>query len=146
MEERRLKGEHANQDVGRSVSLVGMTIATFTFLLTFLYPRYVSGTIDPTLFQISIGTIGFGIFFLVNAGLDFYIAALPWSGTSDKGDRFRRRGDLFWLVGYSLLLLEPSLVLLTFNLLLVGLVWLGLWTWYLYRNVSEYRRVISKFH
>ena len=146
MEERRIKGEHANQDVGRSVSLVGMTIATFTFLLTFLYPRYVSGSIDPTLFQISLAVIGFGIFFLVYAGLDFYIAALPWSGTGDEADRFRRKGDRFWLVGYSLLLLEPSLVLFTVNLVIVGLVWLGLWVWYLYRNVSEYRRTISKFH
>ena len=42
------------------------------------------------------------------------------------------KAEAFWLVGYSLLLLEPSLILFTVNLIAVGLYGLVLWFSYLY--------------
>ncbi len=140
MEERKMNRENANLDVSRIVTLVGTSIAIFTFLLFFLYPRYISDTIDPTLFQISLIVIGFAIFSLVIAGLYFYIVTLPWPVTSNEAASLRRRGDKFWMLGYSVLLLEPSLILLTVNLPTVAIVWLALWISYLILQVYEYRK------
>jgi len=84
--------ESANLDVSRIVTLVGTSIAIFTFLLFFLYPRYTSRTIDPYLFQFSLIVIGFAIFLLVIAGLYFYSVALPWPVTGDEAALLRRRG------------------------------------------------------
>src|SRR5436853_5733541 len=47
----------AAANVNRAGTLVGSTIAVFTFLLFFLYPRYSSGQIDPVLFQITLTII-----------------------------------------------------------------------------------------
>ena len=38
--------ETANLDVSRVVTLVGTSIAIFTFLLFFLFPRFTTGEID----------------------------------------------------------------------------------------------------
>jgi len=45
--------------------------------------------------------------------------------------RYSRRGDRFWLFGYTLLFLAPILVLFAINLRAVGCVWLALWLVYL---------------
>src|SRR5438034_2216033 len=71
--------ETANLDVSRVVTLVGTSIAIFTFLLFFLYPRFASGEIDPVLFQLTLIVIGVAIFSLVYAGLYFYTLTLPYS-------------------------------------------------------------------
>src|SRR5437667_10358945 len=121
--------ETANLDVSRVVTLVGTSIAIFTFLLFFLYPRFASGEIDPVLFQATLIVIGVAIFSLVYAGLYFYTLTLPYSLDPAESGAIQRRGDLFWLVGYSVLLLEPSRILLTFRMQVVALVWLALWRW-----------------
>jgi hypothetical protein len=38
-----------------------------------------------------------------------------------------RWGDRFWLLGYALLLLAPTLVLFSIELIAVGCVWFALW-------------------
>ncbi len=121
--------EAANIDVSRVVTLVGTSIAIFTFLLFFLYPRYTSGEVDPILFQLSLIVIGFAIFFLVFAGLFFYSLTLPWESSSVAA-KLQRRADRFWLLGYTVLLFEPSLILFTVKLPAVALVWLALWASY----------------
>ncbi len=122
-----MENETANLDVNRIVTLVGTAIAIFTFLLFFLYPRFSSGEIDPTLFQVSLMVIGLVIFSLVYAGLFFYTLTLPYPRKPTESAAIQRRGDLFWLVGYSVLLLEPSLILLTVRLDIVAVVWPALW-------------------
>src|SRR5437016_3539396 len=47
----------AASNVNRAGTVLGSTIAVFTFLLFFLYPRYSSGQIDPVLFQITLTII-----------------------------------------------------------------------------------------
>jgi hypothetical protein len=42
-----------------------------------------------------------------------------------------RRGDGFWLFGYTMLFLAPSLILFSIGLLFVASVWLALWLVYL---------------
>jgi hypothetical protein len=47
----------AAANVNRAGTVLGSTIAVFTFLLFFLYPRYSSGQIDPILFQLTLTTV-----------------------------------------------------------------------------------------
>src|SRR5262249_54056907 len=44
---------------------------------------------------------------------------------------YSRRGDVFWLKGYTLLFLDPSLILFTIRLPVIASVWLALWLMYL---------------
>jgi len=134
--------ETANLDVSRVVTLVGTSIAIFTFLLFFLYPRFSSGEIDPILFQVTLTVIGVAIFSLVYAGLFFYTLTLPYLLNAAERAAVQRRGDLCWLVGYSVLLLEPSLILLTVRLLIVALAWIALWLSYIYLTLHEYRKAL----
>src|SRR5438046_7661232 len=69
--------ETANLDVSRVVTLVGTSIAIFTFLLFFLFPRFTTGEIDPILFQVTLTVIGVAIFFLVYSGLFCCMITLP---------------------------------------------------------------------
>ena len=140
----RVGNETANLDVSRVVTLVGTSIAIFTFLLFFLYPRFLSDEIDPVLFQVTLIVIGVAIFSLVYAGLFFYTLTLPYSLNPVESGAIQRKGDLFWLVGYSVLLLEPTLILLTVGLLVVALVWLALWLSYIYLTLHEYRKALRQ--
>ncbi len=137
-----MSNKTANLDVSRVVTLVGTSIAIFTFLLFFLYPRFASGEIDPILFQVSLIVIGVAIFSLVYAGLYFYTLTLSYYLNSAESGAIQRRGDLFWLIGYSVLLLEPSLILLTVRLFIVALAWMALWLSYIYLTLHEYRKAI----
>jgi hypothetical protein len=47
----------ANSNVNRNLTLAGTSIAIFTFLLFFLYPRYSSGEINSILFQLTLSVI-----------------------------------------------------------------------------------------
>src|SRR5438445_9030313 len=85
--------EIANLYVSRVVTLVGTSIAIFTFLLFFLYPRFASGEIDPVLFQVTLIVIGVAIFSLVYAGLYFYTLTAPLFSEPcrERGDPTKRR-------------------------------------------------------
>src|SRR5437764_15362804 len=139
-----VSNETANLDVRRVLTLVGTSIAILAFLLFFLYPRFTSSEIDPILFQATLIVIGVAIFSLVYAGLYFYTLTLPYSLNPAESAAIQRRGDLFWLVGYSVLLLEPTLILLTVGLLIVALVWLALWLSYIYLTLHEYRKALKQ--
>lgn len=139
-----MSNENANLDVSRVVTLVGTSIAIFTFLLFFLYPRFASGEIDPILFQVTLIVIGVAIFTLVYAGLFFYTLTLPQYLNSVESVAIQRRGDLFWLIGYSVLLLEPTLILLTIRLVIVALAWLLLWASYVVLTLREYRKAFKR--
>ena len=134
--------ETANLDVSRVVTLVGTSIAIFTFLLFFLFPRFASGEIDPILFQVTLTVIGVAIFSLVYAGLFFYTLTLPYYLNSAESVAIQLKGDLFWLIGYSVLLLEPTLILLTVRLWIVALAWMALWLSYIYLTLQEYRKAL----
>jgi hypothetical protein len=54
---------------------------------------------------------------------------------------YSRRGDRFWLLGYTLLFLDPSLILLTIGLLVVGSAWFALWLVYLLFVIRYFPRV-----
>ena len=87
--------ETANLDVSRVVTLVGTSIAIFTFLLFFLFPRFTTGEIDPILFQVTLTVIGVAIFSLVYAGLFFYTLTLPYYLNSARAWRFSGKETYF---------------------------------------------------
>src|SRR5207247_798492 len=99
----------ANSNVNRNITLAGTSVAIFTFLLFFLYPR--SGDINSILFQFTLAIIVSVIFSLVISALYYYGTALTLTLRPDQATTIFGKAEAFWLVGYSLLLLEPSLIL-----------------------------------
>ena len=133
--------ELAAANVTRAYSLVAPTIAIFTFTLFFLYPRFASGEIDPVLFQATLVVLGVATFSFVFASLHYYGASL--GGRVDDAERavYSRRGDRFWLLGYSVLFLDPSLILFSVRLVAVGVAWLALWLLYLVFVIRYFPKV-----
>lgn len=136
-----MNNELAAANVNRSYSLAATSIAIFTFMLLFLYPRFHSPGIDPLLFQITVVVMGLATFSFVFANLYYYSSSL--GGRIDDAKRALdcRRGDRFWLVGYTLLFLGPSLILFTVGLLAVGSVWFALWLVYVLFVIRFFPRV-----
>jgi hypothetical protein len=126
-----MEDELATTNVNRAYSLGATSIAIFTFMLFFLYPRFASGQVNAWLFQAALVVMGVATFSFVFASLYYYGSSR--GGRIADADRalFSRRGDRFWVLGYSLLFLCPSLILFSVGLLAVGSVWLTLWLVYL---------------
>ena len=131
----------AAANVNRSYSLAATSIAIFTFMLFFLYPRFASGEINSLLFQVTLVVMGVATFSFVFASFYYYCSSL--GDRIDDADRatYSIRADRFWLFGYTLLFLDPSLILFSVGLLAVGSVWLALWLVYLLFVIRYFPRV-----
>ena len=134
----------ASANVNRSYSLGATSIAIFTFTLIFLYPRYLTGEANATLFQATLIVMAIATFSLVFASFHYYASSLP--GRVPDADRlaYSRRGDQFWVVGTLMLFLAPSLILFTISLVGVGLAWLTLWIVYVLFVFVSFPRVRQK--
>lgn len=132
--------EIANGNVNRNITLAGTSLAIFTFLLFFLYPRYLTGEIDGTLFQFTLAIIVSVIFCLVHSATYYYLTVLTLSLPRELVVVAFGKAEAFWLAGYSLLLLEPSLILFTVKLPVVGSYAMVLWFSYLFVTGLLYRR------
>ena len=133
--------ELAAANVNRSYSLAATSIAIFMFMLFFMYPKFVSGEINAFLFQATLSVMGVATFAFVFASFYYYCASV--GSRIDEAERalYSRRGDRFWLLGYTLLFLDPSLILLTIGLLVVGSAWFALWLVYLLFVIRSFPRV-----
>jgi hypothetical protein len=133
--------ELAASNVNRSYGLAATSIAIFTFVLFFLYPRFASGEINALLFQVTLVAMGVATFSFVFASLNYYFSSL--GSRIDDAERalYSWRGDCFWLLGYTLLFLAPSLILFAIGLLAVGCVWFALWLVYLLFVIRNFPRV-----
>lgn len=122
--------EVRTHNVNRSYTLGATSIAIFTFMLIFLYPKFASGQINALLFQVTLVVMCMATFSFVFASLYYYGSSL--GSRIDDADRalYSRRGDRFWLLGYTLLLLDPSLILVSVKLLAVAAAWFALWLGY----------------
>ena len=131
----------AVSNANRSYSLAATSIAIFTFMLIFLYPRFASGEVSALLFQATLVVMGVATFSFVFASLHYYGSSL--GGRIDEAERARysRRGDRFWLLGYTLLFVDPSLILLSVGLVVVGSVWFALWLVYVLFVIRYFPRV-----
>ena len=131
----------AAANVNRSYQLAASSITIFTFLLFFLYPRFVSGEVDTWLFQATLIVMGVATFSFAFASFYYYGASLEGRIEDAARAQFSRRGDRFWLLGFVLLFLTPSLILFTLELLAVGSSWLVLWVLYVLFVIRHFRRV-----
>jgi hypothetical protein len=136
-----MEDELATSNVNRSYSLAATSIAIFTFMLFFLYPRFSRGEINASLFQATLVVMGVATFSFVFASLYYYSASLGSRIDDAERARYSRRADRFWLLGYTLLFLAPSLILFTVGLLAVGSTWLTLWLVYLLFVIRHFPRV-----
>jgi hypothetical protein len=134
----------AAANVNRSYSLAATSIAIFTFMLIFLYPRFASGEVNPLLFQTTLVVMGVATFSFVFASFYYYASSLG-GGRIDDAERARysRRGDRFWLLGYTLLFLDPSLILFSVGLVVVGFGWFALWLVYVLFVIRNFPRVVT---
>lgn len=133
--------ELASANVNRSYQLAASSIAIFTFLLLFLYPRYVSGDIGAWQFQATLIVMGVATFSFAFASFFYYGASLADRIDDSARSQFSRRGDRFWLLGCVLLFLVPSLTLFTVGLLPVAFAWFALWLVYLLFVIRNFARV-----
>jgi hypothetical protein len=93
------------------------------------------------LFQATLVVMGVATFSFVFASLYYYGSSL--GGRIEDAERtlYSRRGDRFWLLGYTLLFLAPSLILFTVRLLAVGSAWFALWLVYLLFAIRSFPKV-----
>ena len=133
----------AAANVNRSYQLAASCIAIFTFLLFFLYPKYVSGDVDARLFQVALVVMGVATFSFAFASFHYYGASLGGRIEDAARSRYARRGDRFWLLGCVLLFLTPCLVLLTVGLYTVSAAWFLLWLLYLELAIRIFPRIQS---
>jgi hypothetical protein len=135
--------ELAAANVNRSYQLAASSIATFTFLLLFLYPRFVSGEVAVLPFHATLIVMGVATFSFAFASFYYYGASLGSRIGDDLRARYARRADLIWLLGCVLLFLAPSLILFSVRLHSVGSIWLALWLVYLLFVIRHFPRVQS---
>ena len=131
----------AASNVNRSYSLAATSIAIFTFTLIFLFPRFASGEVNALLFQATLVVMGMATFSFVFASFYYYGSSLGGRIDDAERARYSRRGDRFWMVGSTLLFLDPSLVLFSVGLLVVGSAWLALWLMYMLFAIRYFPRV-----
>ena len=136
--------ELAAANVNRSYSLAATSIAIFTFMLFFMYPRFLSGEINALLFQATLVVMGVATFAFVLASLYYYRSSVGSRNDDAVLALSSRRGDRFWLLGYTLLFLDPSLILFAVGLLVVGSVWFALWLVYVLFVIRYFPRVQTR--
>src|ERR671912_810097 len=128
----------AAANVNRTYQLAASSIAIFTFLLFFLYPRFVSGDVDALPYQATLIVMGVATFSFAFSSFYYYGASLGGRIEDAERHQYARRGDRFWLLGCVLLFLAPSLILFTVRLLAVASVWFALWLLYVIFVASKF--------
>ena len=137
--------EVASSNVNRSYSLAATSIAIFTFMLFFLYPRFKGGEINGWLFQVLLVVMGVATFSFVFASFYYYallLRCLAW-----QPDRRCRAGSVL-PARRSLLAarLHPPVPGSELDPLhgwafAVGLIWFALWLVYLLFVIRHFPRV-----
>src|SRR5205823_15123048 len=131
----------AASNVNRSYSLAATSIAIFTFMLIFLYPRFANGEVNALLFQATLVVMGVATFSFVFASFFYYASSLGGRIDDAERARYSRRGDRFWVLGYTLLFVDPSLILFSVGLFAVGSAWFALWLVYVLFVIRYFPRV-----
>jgi hypothetical protein len=85
--------------------------------------------------------MGVATFSLVFATLHYYRCSLGGRMSDTERTLHARRADRFWLLGYTMMFLAPSLVLFLVRLRIVASVWLAFWLLYLFFVVRFFPRM-----
>jgi hypothetical protein len=119
--------EDANENRSLTAGLGGTCIAILTFVLIFLYDRSTAGQINPILFQATLLNIVVSLFLISLASLNYWFVMEALRTHHPKASSYERRADLFFASSLVLLLLEPTLILVTVHLYYVGGAAVLLW-------------------
>ncbi len=114
-------------------------MAVFTFLLFFLFPRFVADEINPILFQGTLVVIIVVVFALAFAG--FFYFELYFSSDPAEGRLLLHRGNVFYSLGLELVTLEPAMILFTVGLYVVGVIALALFFVFVFFVARQFRRL-----
>jgi hypothetical protein len=131
----------AAANVNRAYQLAASSIAIFTFLLFFLYPRFRSGEVEALPFEATLLVMGVATFSFAFASFFYYGASLADRPDDAARRRDFRRGDRMWLLGCVLLFLAPSMILVTVKLFAVASGWFALWLVYVVFVIREFPRI-----
>ena len=131
----------AAANVNRAYQLAASSIAIFTFLLFFLYPRFRSGEVEALPFEATLLVMGVATFSFAFASFFYYGASLGDRPDDAARRRDFRRGDRMWLLGCALLFLAPSMILVTVKLFVVASGWFALWLVYVVFVIREFPRI-----
>jgi high-affinity Fe2+/Pb2+ permease len=117
----------ANENRSLTAGLGGTCIAILTFVLIFLYDRANAGQINSVLFQATLLNIVVSLFLISLASLNYWFVMEALRAQSPRSTTYEQRADRFFASSLVLLLLEPTLILMTVQLYYVGAVALVLW-------------------
>ncbi len=121
-------------------TVVGTCLAVLTFLLFFLYPRYLSGEIDAAMFQLTLIVIIFAVFSFSYSGLYYYGLMISLSTKDGRARTNLAIADATLILGILLIALEPAMIFLTLRLTEVGVLAAALWVSFLFFTLHEARR------
>jgi|SRR5580658_1113972 high-affinity Fe2+/Pb2+ permease len=117
----------ANENRSLTAGLGATCIAVLTFVLIFLYDRANAGQINNVLFQSTLLIIVVSLSLISLSSLNYWFVMEAYRTTPSRAEAYQRRADGFFASSLVLLLLEPTLILLTVKLYYVGGVALALW-------------------
>jgi len=119
--------EDANENRSLTAGLGGTCIAILTFVLIFLYDRAAAGQINNLLYQWTLLNIVVSLFLISLSSLNYWFVMEALRNRNPRASTYERRADGFFASSLVLLLLEPTLILVTVRLYYVGAVALVLW-------------------
>lgn len=117
----------ANENRSLTAGLGGTCIAILTFVLIFLYDRAAAGQINNLLFQGTLLIIVVSLSLISLSSLNYWFVMEALRTSPSRATDYQQRADRFFASSLILLLLEPTLVLVTVRLYYVGAVALVLW-------------------
>ena len=124
---REIRFDYANENRQATINLGATGVAILTFLLIFLYDRYTSGGIDGLLYRATLVSVVLSIFFLGVSGSYYYFVIEALERRRPDTQRFLRAADATFVLGLTLLLAEPALILFTLGIRDVGTLAVVLW-------------------
>ena len=137
----RTDGEIQLSSLANNVNLVAISLAIFTFLLFFSTGTASSSQIHSLLFQAALGLVIIAVFSFGVAGLYNFVLIFSAPAKHAKVKSHRQRSELFFALGLSILLLEPTLILLTLGFTVIALIALVLFFAYIAIYLFETRTV-----
>jgi high-affinity Fe2+/Pb2+ permease len=117
----------ANENRSLTAGLGATCIAVLTFVLIFLYDRATAGQINNLLFQGTLLVIVVSLSLISLSSLNYWFVMEAFRTNPSRAPDYQRRADGFFASSLILLLLEPTLILITVKLYYLGAISLALW-------------------
>ena len=141
MDETEINREFVASNLNRAVTLIGSTLAIFTFVLFFLYPRYIANQLNSVLFQVTLTTTLLSIFLFGFAGVNYFEALGAPKASIARKKILIQRGNTMFVLALLLGTAMPALILFTINILMVATIATALWALYAGFIVQQGRKL-----